>query len=259
MNPFQQLPDAAHFAAPVCRNCGAALHSPFCGECGQPRARRFGVRAVGGEAWQNYRLFELEIVQSAWRLLRAPGRVAREFVLGARSRHVHPLKLLLASIAALLLVLNQAAYLDSQYGNVNLAMQTIKAYANWSFSLGIVAIVAASTLVLRWRQPFNFTEHLVLGVYAHFLVISANVLNLLPTLVWRSPEWLAAHKAAANLYMPLIEMALVGATFRQFFALRGRGENLRLFAAVAVFAVLKWALIRLYATALAKLWFAGLL
>lgn len=250
-------PDAAHFAAPRCHNCGAGLDAAYCGQCGQKRAHRFGLRAVGGEAWQNYRLFEMDNVRAAWHLLRAPGTVAREFVLGARTRHVHPLKLLAVAIGALLLVLNQVAYLDSRFSNVNQAMETIKAYANWSFSLGIVAIVGSSWLVLRRGQPFNFTEHLVLGVYAHFLVISASVISLLPTLVWRAPSWLAAHKAAAGLYMPMVEAALVGLAFGQFFALRGAGGRLRLFVAIALFAALKWALIRLYATVLAKLWFAG--
>lgn len=252
-------PDAAHFAAPVCHNCGAVLATPFCGQCGQQRARRFGLRSVGGEAWQNYRWFEFALLQAAWQLLRAPGRVAREFVLGARTRHTHPLKLLLIAIGLLLLVLNQAAYLDSRFGNVNQAMAQVKAYANWAFSLGIVAIVAASWTLLRRGQPFNFTEHLVLGVYAHFLVIAANLLNLLPTLVWRAPGWLLAHKAAANLYMPAIEMLIVAIAFRQFFALQGRTQLLRLAAATLLFAGLKWALSRLYAVILAKLWFAGLL
>jgi hypothetical protein len=248
-----QEPSAAHFAAAVCHNCGAALSTPHCGSCGQKRATRFNLLSVGSEAWQNYRLFELDIVKGALRLFMAPGIVAREYVLGARKKHVHPLKLLLIAIGVLLLVLGQSAYLDSQNAEISKAMTMVRAYGNWSFSLGIVAIVTASWCVLSWRHPFNLTEHLVLGVYVHFLIIVASIVNLLPILVFRAPQWLAAHKYWSGHYMQLVEAAIVAVAFRQFFALQWRRDAWRLLLAIATFAACKALLLRLYAIALVKL------
>ena len=147
-------PDAAHFAAPVCRHCDAPLHTKYCGQCGQKKAERLGRRAIGTEIWQNWRLFELAVLKAGWRVLRWPGRVAREYVLGARTRHLHPLKLLLLAIGTMLLVLGSSKLLDSQDAQLNRAMELVRAYSNWSFSLAIFAIAASSLLVFARRGGF---------------------------------------------------------------------------------------------------------
>lgn len=250
--PRPAQPNAAYFDAPVCHNCGAALATAYCGACGQKRARRLDFGAVRIEAWQSYRLFEMSLVKGALRMARAPGLVAREFVLGARARHVHPLKLLLVAIGLLLLLLARTNALASQDANISQAMELVRAYANWSFSLGILAIVGASVSVLRWRQPFNLTEHLVLGVYTHFLVIVANVVNQLPLLVLRYPEFLAAHKVWSGRPMDALEALIVVFVFRQFFQLSWRRDWWRLLLAAAAFVAFKTALLRLFSFALVK-------
>lgn len=248
-----RVSDIAHFASSICHNCGASLTAQYCGECGQKRAKRLGLLSVGGEAWQNLRLFEMDTVNSVRAVLVGPGIVAREYVLGVRKRHVHPLKLLLIAIGLLLLTLSQTSYLDSQNAHVSKAMELVRAYGNWSFSLGIVAIVSASWSVLSWRQPFNLTEHLVLGVYTHFLIILASVANLAPTMLMRAPSFLATHKYWSATYMPIVEAGLVALACRQFFKLQWRRDGWRLLLTIAVFLAVKWLLLRLYAIALVKL------
>ena len=249
---------ASHFDAPTCHNCGAALATAYCGACGQKRARRLDFGAVRSEAWQSYRLFELSLVKGVLQFLRSPGAIAREFVLGARAKHLHPLKLLLIAIGVLLLVLARTNALDSQHATVGKAMELVRAYANWSFSLGIVAIVVASWSVLRWRQPFNLTEHLVLGVYTHFLVIVLSIANQLPLLVLRAPAFLAAHKAWSAWPMDLLEAVLVAVVFRQFFQLSWRRDGWRLLLAAVVFVAVKTALLKLFAKLLVKIVLAQL-
>lgn len=246
-------PDAAHFAAPVCHNCGAGLSTPHCGQCGQKRAQRLNLGAVRAEAWQNYRVFEFGIVKAAWRLAHSPGHIAREFVLGARARHVHPLKLLLIAIGVLLLILMRANHLMSQDANLGRALELARAYANWSVSLGVFAIAASSLLVLRWRQPFNLTEHLVLAVYVHFLVIVANVAIWMPVLVLRDPQWLAWHKQFRAWPMDGFEALIVVFAFRQFFGLGWRRDGWRLLLAAAAFIALKFLIVRLYSYAVIKI------
>lgn len=246
-------PGAAHFVAADCHNCGATLTTPFCGHCGQERAKRLNVLSIGSEAWQSYRLFEFSVIKAAWRLLRAPGLVAHEFVLGRRKQHVHPLKLLLIAIGLLLLVLSQSNMLESENVNVSKAMLIVRAYAKWSFSIGIVAIVCASMTLFAWRRPYNVTEHLVLGVYCHFLIIVLSIVNLLPTLLFRDPQWLALHKSWSGWPLDVIEAGIVMRAFRQFFGLSWRKHALRLLAAGLLFVIGKWALLRLYALALVKL------
>ncbi|KAB2897501.1 MAG: DUF3667 domain-containing protein [Xanthomonadales bacterium] len=245
-------PDTEHFAAPLCRNCDVPLHGPWCAQCGQKRAQRLGARSLGAEVWQSWRWFELALAKGALSLVRGPGTVAREYVLGARSRHVHPLKLLLAAIAILLLVLAEARYLDSANEHVSRAMAMVRDYGKWSFSLGIVAIALASNVAFFRHGGFNRTEHLVLAAYTHFLVICASIVNLLPTLLIRSPEFLRAHKAAASWYMGAVDVVIVLVAFAQFFRIDWRRDAWRLLLAAVVFLLAKWALLRLYAWLLLK-------
>lgn len=248
----------AHFSAAVCHNCGQPLDSPFCPACGQKRAERFRVTTIANEAWDKVRVFDFDTLTSIGRVVVGPGRVAREFVMGARKKHVHPLKLLLIAIGVLLLVLAQSRYLDSANAQVSRAMQLIQSYGQWSFSLALLAILAASNLVFRRRLGYNFTEHLVLAIYVQFLLILVSILTLLPTLVWRAPAFLAAHKAYSYWHLDPVAMLIVGVAFQQFFLLDLKHQWLRLLLAVLLFAGIKWLLLQGFALLLVKLVMAKL-
>jgi hypothetical protein len=248
----------SHFSAPWCRNCGASLLAAFCGSCGQKRAERFRWRHLGTEAWTSWRLFELEWVRSACRLAVGPGKVARQYVLGVRKRHVHPLKLLLVAIGLLLLVLGRSGYLVAGRTELSQAMDLVQAWGKWSFSLGIFAVLASSLCVFRRRLGYNLTEHLVLAVYVQFLLIAVNLVNLLPVLVWNTPQFLAAHRAAAGLYMVVVEAAVVGLAFQQFFLVDSRRQAHLLALAMALFVVADWLLLRAYGRLVARMVMAQL-
>lgn len=246
-------PSTAYFDAACCRNCGAALHGPHCAQCGQKKSQRLGLGNLRSEAWEKLRLFEIDALQSALRLLTGPGRVAHEYVLGMRKRHTHPLKLLLLAIAVLLLVLAQTRYLDSADANVSRTLAVIRKYAEWSFSLGLAAVWLASMAVFRRWRGYNPAEHLVLALYTQFLIIVANIFNQLPLLFLRAPGWLAWHRAWSGRYMDLIEPALMLLACHQFFQLDLRRHWWRLALAAAVFVLSKKLLIYLYSWLLVKL------
>ena len=256
--PSEPVLTDTHFALPQCHNCGQRIDSPWCPACGQKRAERFRLNTIASEAWDKVRVFEFATLRAIWRTLTGPGKVAREFVLGARKKHVHPLKLLLIAIGVLLLVLAQSRYLDSQSVEVSRAMALAQSYGQWSFSIGIVAIVAASSVVFRKRLGYNFTEHLVLAIYGHFLIILASILNLLPALLWRAPDFLAAHKYWSAWYMDGAEMLIVAIAFQQFYLLDLKRHWWRLLLAVLLFAGIKWLLLAGFAWLLVRLVMAQL-
>lgn len=249
----------AHFDAPLCRNCGADLAGPHCSQCGQKKAGRIGLGNLRSEAWEKLRLFELDQVQSVLRLLTGPGKVARDYVFGMRKRHTHPLKLLLLAIAVLLLVLAQTRYLASANVTVSKALEIVRKYAEWSFSLGLFAIWSASLVAFRKRLGYNAVEHLVLATYSQFLVILANILNQLPLLLWRAPAWLVWHKQWSPRYMDVIELAIVLLGCQQFFVVDLRRQWWRLLLAGIVFLLVKALLLQLYARVLARLVISGAL
>ena len=236
----------AHFEAALCRNCGDERHAPHCGACGQKAVARFSLRDVWGEVWQSWRVFELSIVHAALRLARAPGLVAREYVLGARKRHVHPLKLLLFAVALLVVVLDRTGYLTAGQTKLSAQMQLVSDWARWSFSLGLFAVLIATLAVMRTRLRYNVVEHLVLALYVQFVVIAVNVLNLLPLLFLDAARWAVPWRQASAYYMTPLELLIVAVACAQFFRLDWRRDALRIAAVLAVFFLAKKALLFAY-------------
>lgn len=227
--------DQAHFDAPVCRNCGSPRATQHCGACGQKAAKRLSLHDVWQEFWQSRRLFELSFLHAALRLFRSPGQVAREYVLGARKQHVHPLKLLLVAVAALLVLLTRTGYLTAGQTELSGQMDVVAGWARWSFSLGLIAVVVSTWTVFRRRGGYNPVEHLVLAVYVQFVVIAANALNLLPLLVLDAQRWAVSWRQAASWYMTPLELLVVAMACKQFFHLQWRRDGLRILAVLALF------------------------
>lgn len=247
------LIEDAYFQAPVCRNCAALLHAAYCSICGQKKARRFAWRDLHQETWQRWRLFELSTASTLWRLVSSPGSVARDYVMGMRKRHMHPLKLLLVMVALLVLALNRNRFFayfshsDRADAQVNQMAALVQSYANWSFTLGILAIWAGSFLVYRRSLGYNAIEHAVLAVYCQILIIAVILINLLPTLVWNSPDFIRDYKAASATYLYAIKVAIVGIAYKQFLLVDVRRGWLRLVAAVLAYMIISWGLLRVFA------------
>ena len=255
-DPTRPLPatpvDAAWFDAPVCRNCGSARDTPFCARCGQKAAKRFIWRDIARESWDRLHFFELKSLKTLARLVTAPGTVARNYVLGRRTAYTHPLTLLVALVAVLVLVLAANRYFDfSDFADRDLdrMAERVMAYANWSFSLGILAIFLGSWATFRHRCGYNAIEHAILAVYAQAIILAAIIVNMLPTLVWGEPDFVAAHRAASQYYLYAIKLAVVALAYRQFFLLELRTDWPRLVLACLLYAGASWLLLRAYATA----------
>ncbi len=240
----------AWFDAPVCRDCGQPRTTPFCGECGQKAAIRFVWRDMWKESWQRLRLFEFKFPKTVGRLVLGPGTVARDYVLGRRTSVLHPITLLIALVAILVLMLAANRYFTN-YGfadrDVDRMAERVIAYANWSFSIGIVAIWFGSWSVFRRRLGYNAVEHAVLALYVQSIILAAIIVNMLPTLIWRDPGFVAAHRGASQHYLYVIKLVIVAVAYRQFFLLDLRRDWPRLLLACLLFVGASWLLLRAYA------------
>jgi hypothetical protein len=248
----------SYFEAPVCRNCGASLHSKFCDACGQKKLDRLGTSHLRDEAWEKIRWFEADMVKSALKVVLRPGTVAREYVYGQRKSHTHPLKLLLTAIVVLLIVIAQTDYLGTDDETLSRAVELVKSYSKWSFSLGLVAVLIASNLVFWSRQGFNFSEHLVLAAYTHFVILVASILSMTPLLFGATAADVAAHRSFSGLYMGWIEAGIVFFALGQFFAIDWRQQWWWPAIGAAVFYLAKQGLFYLYARAVIRIVMAQL-
>jgi hypothetical protein len=247
--------DIAWASSGACRNCGAGLATLYCAACGQKAATRLSWTAFVRETWERVRLFELQALTTATRLLLSPGRVAREYVLGRRSANMHPLKLLVALVAILVVMLAANQYFASYaFSGRDVVLDRMAArvmlYANWSFSLGIFAIFLGSWTVLRRRLGYNVVEHATLAIYCQSVTLGLVIVNLLPTLIWHDAQFIVWHKAASQYYMFAIKLLVVAVGYKQFFLLSAKRDWPRWTGALAVYALSGWLLLRLYAVAI---------
>ncbi len=249
---------SAFFDEQVCRNCGEALHTRYCQSCGQKKAERFGSTHLRDEAWEKIRWFEADMAKSAFNVMLRPGRVAREYVEGKRKSHVNPLKLLLAAIVILLVVIAQTGYLTSSNQTLTKAITLVQSYSKWSFSLGILAVLIASYLTFWRRGGYNVIEHLVLATYAHFAIITVNIINLLPLLIGSTPERVATHRVYSGIYMDWLEGSIVFLAFGQFFAIDWKRQWWWPAIGAIVFHLVKEGLLYLYARAVIRIVLAQL-
>jgi hypothetical protein len=98
--PRDGAPEAAAEGAPAggtrCLNCDAALHGPFCAQCGQralpPRPT---VRELAGEAWQEFVNLDGKVATTLRLLVMRPGFLTADSLAGRRARYIGPLRLYL--------------------------------------------------------------------------------------------------------------------------------------------------------------------
>lgn len=243
------------FEQPTCGNCATPMTTAYCSGCGQKAAKRFVWHDIRKETWDRLRLFELPAVRTLGKLIVTPGTVAREYVMGRRTTWMHPLKLLVATVAVLVLMLATNQYFGvyagvDRDGVVKRMAAQVLAYSNWSFSLGIVAIAAAAAIVFRRRLGYNLVEVMVLAIYCQSIVLAFISVNMLPTLIWRDPAFILAHKAASQIYVPILKTLIVVVAYRQFFLLSWRTDWPRLVLAGIMVAAINWTLLRIYAWAI---------
>ncbi len=243
------------FDAPICRNCSTNLSTTYCGSCGQKAARRLSFGDLVKESWERIRWFEKDSLKTLFRLIFQPGLVARDYVHGKRASYMHPLKLLVALVAILVLILAANQYFQrfdfvGQNRDVERMAQRVVNYANWSFTLGIAAIFLGSWIGFRRRSNYNAIEHAVLAIYCQNLILAIVILNLLPTLVWHSSHFILLHKQASAYYLYAIKLAIVATAYSQFFRLNIARDWPRLLLACLIYAAASWLLLRGYATAI---------
>lgn len=239
----------AMFDTGYCLNCGALLTGPHCASCGQKKATRIGAGTVRTDAWSRFRWFEWQAMRHVAQLLRSPGRVSREYVLGMRKNHLHPLSTLFLAIGALLLVLAGTNYLAPQLPSEEARQMydMVSRYGKWSFSLGALAVFASAWLFFRGRLGYNLWELLVLALYCQASFIALQIINQLPLLVLQSPQDLQWHKTWSPRYMTALQALVVGWAYHRFFLLDLRQDGIRLLLAAGSFALAKWGVTSLYA------------
>jgi hypothetical protein len=104
-----------------CLNCGAPLHGPFCGDCGQRAVPADPtVGELAGEAWNELTGYDGRIMATLRGLAR-PGFLTREYLNGRRRNYLPPVRVYLIVSVLYFLIAASAPDIDSDRQATNVS------------------------------------------------------------------------------------------------------------------------------------------
>lgn len=93
-DPFNPMPHDAHALPEHCPNCDAAVHGPYCAQCGQETVHELPtLREFAHEYLHHYVAADGKLLPTLKLLLLKPGQLTLEYLAGRRQRYVKPLPL----------------------------------------------------------------------------------------------------------------------------------------------------------------------
>lgn len=159
----------------TCSNCTAEITNNFCGTCGQKRYKRIDKKYVLDELQYTLLHTNKGLFYSLKKILRNPGKTAREYIEGNRVNHYKPVLLvfLLSGISAFISykVLGFAEVMnsinDSKYGNSQLMSDIMSIVSNYNSILMLLFVpaFAITTKFAFWKWGHNYYEHIVMNCY----------------------------------------------------------------------------------------------
>ncbi|PAC30747.1 DUF3667 domain-containing protein [Flectobacillus sp. BAB-3569] len=199
-----------------CRNCKEAITGNFCPNCGQRRYKRINRAYVLEEIQDIFVDVNKGFFYSVLKILRNPGKTAREYMEGNRVDHYKPIALtfVLAGISIFvsvsLLNLNDIMkkYTEQQHINSKLMSDIFAAISSY---YAILMILLLPVFAFITRIPFkklghNYYEHIVMNSYvvSYYTLVSIIVLYPILFLFRQSPEKLMLVSQSSFLILPFI-------------------------------------------------------
>ncbi|WBL27337.1 DUF3667 domain-containing protein [Zunongwangia sp. HGR-M22] len=176
--------------AESCLNCGWLVDGNYCGNCGQKKFNRIDRRYVLNELESSILQTNKGFLYSIKRIIRNPGRTAKEFIDGNRINHYKPILLafLLCGISAFisfqilgLLEIMKSLYLEQEMlsGFMNDYL-TISSRYNSVMMLLLVPFYALVTKLAFRKWGHNYCEHIVMNSYILSLYLIMNIVIIYP-------------------------------------------------------------------------------
>ena len=220
-------------AADHCLNCGAAVSSAFCPECGQSSATRIvSLRSLAVELFNGLFNYDSKLWATLIPLITRPGFLTNEYIAGRRIRYLGPLQVFLLLTALCFLVFQLTfPFGHKRVGDANQKVILI---------MSVLAVAMQALFYLRQKRMaiehavFSFHFHAVadIALMSGFLLSFAigrfvrvnpdDVINWVMGLtmpvyyftaaraVYGQPRWLALIKTAAFIAVYTVLFVIIG-------------------------------------------------
>lgn len=200
----------------ICSNCASEITNNFCSSCGQKKYKRIDKKYVLDELQYTLLHTNKGLFYSIKKILKNPGKTAREFIEGNRVNHYKPVLLvfLLSGISAFISykVLGFAEVMttinNKQYGNSQLMADIMSIVSNYNsiIMLLFVPAFAITTKLAYWKWGHNYYEHIVMNCYilSAYTLFSMIVVYPLMFILKKTPDTFLIISQISFLIVPFI-------------------------------------------------------
>jgi hypothetical protein len=198
----------------TCVNCGNAVQTPYCGQCGQKNPpRKLSFRMLVGEFQSRIYGFDGMFPRTLRDLTLIPGEVARQFLNGNRVRYVGPVGYFFLVLTIFLLTMqileidlytlstsSSPIHVEETERQKMVSKRLIEIFQNNMRILSFLQIPI--TALFAWlffrKNRYNYLENSVLVFYASGHLIWVSVLGLFVYLLfnWNLTMWQLLINAA---------------------------------------------------------------
>ena len=191
--------------SPTCLNCGHAVTTRFCPDCGQENTTyRVSLGSLVGDLFEELFQLESRLWRTLWTMLRRPGLLTVEYNAGRRVAYTAPLRLYLVASVAYFFVGSVMPHKDTREAKFDVpdisdverakidqkapllapfiarvaeahkdpkgtAARVQRAIVDYApkIAAGLVPLLAIWTWILFRRPKRFFVEHLIFALHAH--------------------------------------------------------------------------------------------
>lgn len=175
----------------ICKNCTQEIVLNFCGNCGQKKAKRIDRNYIKDELQYTVLHMNKGFLYSIKKILKAPGRTAREFLEGNRVNHYKPILLVfvVAGISAFLTntlihpELIMEKYFDSHNVKTGFNMKSYNSFVykyQAILMLASVPFMAFFTWLAFKKWGYNYCENVVITAYSLIYLQVLSILIVVP-------------------------------------------------------------------------------
>lgn len=176
--------------AEICKNCEYEIALNFCANCGQKKAKRIDRNYIKDEIQYTILHMNKGFLYSIKKILRAPGKTAREFLEGKRVNHYKPILLVfvVAGISAFLTnsLFNMEEMLVKNYELQGFSKNAASGMSSFIIKyasiimLLLVPFMALFTWIAFKKWGYNYYENVVINAYSLVCYQVLSILIVLP-------------------------------------------------------------------------------
>jgi hypothetical protein len=217
----QGLPTPEKLWSVQCLNCQAALHGPFCSQCGQRAIPPHPtLRQLAGDAVDEFSGWDGRFAETLRTLFRKPGELTRQWLEGHRVRYISPWRLYLAA---------SLAYFAVTAAAPNLRPQTAGGVDLGPVRFGVTTDGTPSRVAEDAQRAIQTNQALTGAERDSALADIADAPAILRPMLLRAVEEPASFKNAISKWMPNVFLGLIpvlGLILALFYRRRNYPEHL---------------------------------